>query len=122
MILMEPSRNGSGFSVIIQMGLERQFNHTYSKAGTYTVTLTVTDNEGATNTDTTTCVITQPTTDLQQHQSSLDQQTVRRIPYTPILPYQQMQTMIRYNIPLIGETLYLNLSQVDSYQMEQVLP
>jgi chitodextrinase len=33
--------------------------HSFSKAGTYTISLTVTDNQTATNTDTTTCVIRQ---------------------------------------------------------------
>ena len=41
-------------------GTGKTVRHIYSKAGTYTVTLTVTDNKGATNIDTTTCVITQP--------------------------------------------------------------
>jgi len=41
-------------------GTGKTVRHVYSKAGAYTVTLTVTDNEGATNIDTTTCVIAQP--------------------------------------------------------------
>jgi PKD repeat protein len=35
-------------------------NHSFSKAGTYTITLIVTDNKGATNKDTSISVITQP--------------------------------------------------------------
>jgi hypothetical protein len=41
-------------------GTEITVPHTFSQPGTYTVTLTVTDNDGATNNDTTTCVIIQP--------------------------------------------------------------
>ncbi|HUS99811.1 MAG TPA: PKD domain-containing protein, partial [Candidatus Thermoplasmatota archaeon] len=37
----------------------RMVNHTYSKAGTYLVALTVTDNEGAKNIDMTSCLIKQ---------------------------------------------------------------
>jgi PKD repeat protein len=44
--------NSNGSGEIVQ--------HIYSKAGTYTITLVVTDNEGATNTTTTSCVIIQP--------------------------------------------------------------
>lgn len=41
-------------------GTGKTISHSYPKAGTYPVTLTVTDNKEATNTDITTCVITQP--------------------------------------------------------------
>jgi PKD repeat protein len=41
-------------------GTGKTISHNYLKAGTYNVTLTVTDNNRTTNTDTTTCVITQP--------------------------------------------------------------
>jgi peptide/nickel transport system substrate-binding protein len=41
-------------------GTGKTISHIYTKAGMYTVTLIVTDNEGATKTDTTTCVIKQP--------------------------------------------------------------
>jgi PKD repeat protein len=39
-------------------GTGKIVTHTFLKVGTYMVTLTVTDNKGATNNDTTTCVIT----------------------------------------------------------------
>jgi len=40
-------------------GTEKTIRHTYLKPGTYTVTLTVTDNDGVTNSDTTSCLIKQ---------------------------------------------------------------
>jgi PKD repeat protein len=40
-------------------GTEKTIRHTYLKAGTYTVTLTVTDKLGATDSDTTSCLIKQ---------------------------------------------------------------
>jgi hypothetical protein len=41
-------------------GIGATIRHAYTQAGNYTVTLTVTDNDGATDIDTTTCIITQP--------------------------------------------------------------
>jgi PKD repeat protein/DNA-binding transcriptional ArsR family regulator len=41
-------------------GTGKVVQHTFSKVGTYTITLTVTDNEGTADTDTTFCVIMQP--------------------------------------------------------------
>jgi VCBS repeat-containing protein len=41
-------------------GTGMKINHTFPKVGTYNITLAVTDNEGAVNTDSTTCVVIQP--------------------------------------------------------------
>jgi PKD repeat protein len=94
--------NGTGITV----------QHTYSKIGTYTVTLTVTDNEGATNTDTTTCMISR--TDNRPPTAPIITGPINGTKHT-MYTFTAVSTdadndTIRYSIIWGNETPYTNIS------------
>jgi hypothetical protein len=92
-------------------GTGKKVNHTYTHTGAYNVTLTVTDNNGATNTVTTTCIITSNNTAPKKPSISGPLNGSINIPYAfTVVSTDADNDTIRYSIIWEDQTSYINTS------------
>jgi PKD repeat protein len=86
-------------------------NHTFSKIGTYNVTLLVTDNHGASDSDFTTCEVLQPNRPPSKPLISGPLNGTTNTTYTfSVLSTDEDNDSIRYSIIWGDETSYANMS------------
>jgi hypothetical protein len=94
-------------------GTGKIVEHRYAEAGMYNVTLTVTDNEGATNADTTPCVITQPNRPPTPPSITGPTQGAKNTPYSyTVVSTDADNDTIRYYVRWGDQTSYENTSSL----------